>query len=82
MDMYLEGKRDAKTYSFPFFIFATGLIMWSATGFILASNVELKFGIGIFQSLQYLAVSAVLAVLISLAGVNVSKRIARDTPSK
>ncbi|MDD1758404.1 MAG: DUF373 family protein [Methanotrichaceae archaeon] len=82
MDMYLEGKRDAKTYSYPFFIFATGLIMWSATGFILASNAELKFSVGIFQSLQYLAVSAVLAVLISLAGVNVSKRIARDTLSK
>jgi putative membrane protein len=82
MDMYLEGKMDAKTYSYPFFIFATGLIMWSATGFILASNADLKFSIGIFQSLQYLAISAVLAVLISLAGVNVSKRIARDTASK
>jgi putative membrane protein len=82
MDMYLEGKRDAKTYSFPFFIFATGLVIWSATGFILASNADLKFSVGVFQSLQYLAVSAVLAVLITLAGVNVSKRIARETIAK
>ncbi|MCJ7444337.1 MAG: DUF373 family protein [Methanotrichaceae archaeon] len=82
MDMYLEGKTDAKTYSYPFFIFATGLVIWSATGFMLASNADLKFSIGIFQSLQYLAVSAVLAVLITLAGVNVSKRIASDTAAK
>jgi putative membrane protein len=76
MDMYLEGLRDARTYSYLFFLIATGLVIWSASGFILASNAELNFGIGMVQSIQYLAVSAVVAVLITLLGVNVSKRIA------
>jgi putative membrane protein len=76
MDMYLEGQRDARTYSYLFFLIATGLVIWSASGFILASNSELNFGIGMVQSIQYLAVSAVVAVLITLAGVNISKRIA------
>jgi putative membrane protein len=76
MDMYLEGTRDARTYSYPFFLIATGLIFWSASAFILASNSSLNFSMATGQSLQYLAVSAVLAVLITLTGVNVSKRIA------
>jgi putative membrane protein len=76
MDMYLEGQRDARTYSYLFFLIATGLVIWSASGFILASNSELNFGIGMVQSIQYLVVSAVVAVLITLVGVNISKRIA------
>lgn len=76
MDMYLEGEKDARTYSYLFFLVATGLVIWSASGFILASNADLNFGIGMVQSIQYLAVSAVVAVLIALVGVNVSKRIA------
>jgi len=76
MDMYLEGQKDARTYSYLFFLIATGLVIWSASGFILASNTELNFGIGMVQSIQYLAVSAVVAVLITLVGVNISKRIA------
>ncbi|HUI39464.1 MAG TPA: DUF373 family protein [Methanothrix sp.] len=80
MDMYLEGIRDSRTYSYLFFLIATGLIIWSASGFILASNADLKFGIGMVESIQYLAVSAVVAILIALVGVNVSKRIAGESP--
>jgi putative membrane protein len=76
MDMYLEGIKAARTYSYPFFFFATGLVFWSASAFILASNASLDFNIGAVRSLQYLAVSAVLAILITLTGVNVSRRIA------
>ncbi len=76
MDMYLEGKKDARTYSYLFFLVATGLVIWSASGFILASNADLNFGIGMVQSIQYLSVSAIMAILIALVGVNVSKRIA------
>lgn len=76
MDLYLDGLRDARTYSYLFFLVATGLIIWSASGFILASNADLNFGIGMMESIQYLAVSAVVAVLITLIGVNVSKRFA------
>lgn len=76
MDMYLEGKKDARTYSYLFFLIATGLVIWSASSFILASNADLKFNIGMVQSIQYLAVSAIMAILIALVGVNISKRIA------
>lgn len=76
MDMYLEDIKDARTYSYLFFLIATGLVIWSASGFILASNADLKFGIGMVQSIQYLAVSAITAILITLVGVNISKRIA------
>ena len=82
MDLYLEGIRDARTISYLFFLLATGLIIWSATGFILASNTDLKFGIGMVESVQYLAISAIVAILITVVGVNVSKRIAGEGPEQ
>jgi putative membrane protein len=78
MDMYLEGIKDARTISYLFFLLATGLIIWSATNFILASNADLKFGIGMVESVQYLAISAIVAILITVVGINVSKRIAGE----
>lgn len=78
MDMYLEGIRDARTISYLFFLLATGLVIWSASGFILASNADLKFGLGMVESIQYLAISAIVAILITLVGVNISKRIAGE----
>jgi len=78
MDMYLDGIKDARTYSYPFFIFATGLVFRSASDFILASNTNLSTQMGSEQSVQYLAASAVLAILIALAGVSISKRIVRE----
>lgn len=80
MDMYLEGIRDARSISYIFFLMATGLVIWSATGFILASNADLKFGIGMVESVQYLAISAIVAILITVVGVNLSKRLAGDNP--
>jgi len=82
MDLYLEGIRDARAFSYIFFLLATGLVIWSASGFILASNADLKFGIGMVESIQYLAISAIVAILITLVGVNVSKRIAGDSPTQ
>jgi putative membrane protein len=79
MDMYLEGIRDARTFSYISFLLATGLVIWSASGFILASNSDLKFGIGMVESVQYLAISAIVAILITLVGVNISKRIAGES---
>ena len=80
MDMYLEGIRDARSISYIFFLLATGLVIWSATGFILASNADLKFGIGMVESVQYLAISAIVAILITVVGVNLSKRLAGEAP--
>ena len=82
MDLYLEGIRDARTFSYLFFLLATGLVIWSASGFILASDADLKFGIGMVESIQYLAISAIVAILITLVGVNVSKRIAGESPTQ
>ncbi len=82
MDLYLEGIRDARTFSYIFFLLATGLVIWSASGFILASDTDLKFGIGMVESIQYLAISAIVAILITLVGVNVSKRIAGESPTQ
>ena len=79
MDMYLEGIRDARSISYIFFLLATGLVIWSATGFILASNADLKFGIGMVESVQYLAISAIVAILITVVGVNLSKRLAGES---
>lgn len=76
MDMYLEGIRDARTISYFFFLLATGLIIWSASSFILASNADIKFEIGMVESVQYLAISAITAILITVVGVNISKRMA------
>jgi len=81
MDLYLEGQKDARIISYLFFLLATGLVIWSASGFILASNSDLKFGIGIAESVQYLAISAIVAILIALVGVNISKRIAGESPN-
>jgi len=76
MDMYLEGIRDTRTISYFFFLLATGLIIWSASSFILASNADIKFEIGMVESVQYLAISAITAILITVVGVNISKRMA------
>ncbi|MBN1323692.1 MAG: DUF373 family protein [Methanotrichaceae archaeon] len=71
IDMYLEGMKDPRTYSFPFFMFATGLVFWSASVFIL------EFDQTPVRSIQYLAFSAMLALLIALTGVKLKGYIAR-----
>jgi len=75
LDHYLEGVGDERAYSYPFFIFATGLVFWSASVFILANNTDMKFLLISGQTTEYLAVSAVLAILISLIGVKMSKKM-------
>jgi putative membrane protein len=76
MDMYLEGIKDARTYSYPFFIFAAGLVFWSASSFILSYSTNLDLDSAAIPSVQYLAISAVVAILITLTGINISRRIA------
>ena len=45
---------------------------------ILANDPGLNFGIGMAESVQYLAISAIVAILITVVGVNISKRIATE----
>ena len=78
LDLYLEGGRDERSYtyhSYPFFIFATGLIFWSASAFILVNSAGVAFPFISGQSTQYLAASAILAIIIALVGVKISKRV-------
>ncbi|HNT73267.1 MAG TPA: DUF373 family protein, partial [Methanothrix sp.] len=78
LDLYLEGGRDERSYtyhSYPFFIFATGLIFWSASAFILVNSAGVAFPLISGQSTQYLAASAILAIIIALVGVKISKRV-------
>jgi putative membrane protein len=81
IDMYLEGVKDPRTYASPFFLFAAGLIVWSSSIFILASSSFIKFDITPIRSIQYLAVSAMMAVLIALTGIKLKNYIAKTNPS-
>ncbi|MGB3943947.1 MAG: DUF373 family protein [Methanothrix sp.] len=76
LDLYLEGVGDERAYSYPFFIFATGLIFWSASVFILANSADMDFPLISGKSAGYLAASAVLAILVALVGVKVSRKMA------
>jgi putative membrane protein len=76
IDMLLEGTRDARTFSSPFFLFAAGLIFWSSSVFILASTIP-NFEVTTVQAIQYLAFSAMAAILIALIGVKLMNYIAK-----
>lgn len=75
LDLYIEGVGDERAYSYPFFILATGLIFWSASVFILVNSAGMAFPLISGQSTQYLAASAVLAILITLLGVKISRKM-------
>ena len=75
LDLYIEGVGDERAYSYPFFILATGLIFWSASVFILVNSAGMAFPLISGQSTQYLAASAVLAILIALLGVKISRKM-------
>lgn len=75
LDFYIEGAGDERAYSYPFFIFATGLIFWSASVFILASSAGMAFPLISGSSTEYLAVSAALAITIALVGVKISRKM-------
>lgn len=76
LDLYIEGVGEERAYSYPFFIFATGLIFWSASVFILANSADMAFPLISGKSPGYLAASAVLAILVALAGVKISRKMA------
>jgi putative membrane protein len=75
LDLYIEGVGDERAYSYPFFILAMGLIFWSASVFILVNSAGMAFPLISGQSTQYLAASAVLAILIALLGVKISRKM-------
>lgn len=75
LDFYIEGVGDERAYSYPFFIFATGLIFWSASVFILVNSAGMAFPLISGSSTEYLAASAALAIMITLVGVKISRKM-------
>jgi len=75
LDLYIEGVGDERAYSYPFFIFATGIIFWSASVFILANSAGIDFSLILGSTTEYLAASAVLAIAVTLVGVKISRKM-------
>ena len=70
LNTYIEKEEAWRHWSLPFFIFATGIIFWGGSSYILA---YMKFGeIDINLGTKYLVISLVSGVLIALLGVWVS----------
>lgn len=76
IDMHLEGIKDPRTYSYPFFLFATGLIFWGASIVILA-NFTQDFSMSPLSSIQYFAVCAMGAMATALLGIKLKSYIAK-----
>lgn len=69
VDLRIEGKVIGRAWAFPFFIVASGLLIWSASAYILATTgSQQDYGI------QHLTLSIVGAVAISLFGIYVAAR--------
>ncbi len=69
IDLHLEERPIGKAGAFPFFVIATGLLLWSASAYILATA-------GIYQNygIQQLMFSIGGAVVIALVGIYVASR--------
>ena len=69
VDLHLEERVIGRAWAFPFFIIASGLLLWGASAYILASTgYEQDYGI------QHLVLSIVGSVAISLFGIYVAAR--------
>ena len=69
VDMRLEGSAVGRSWAFPFFVTATGLLLWGASAYILTTT-EYQQGYGI----QHLVLSIVGAIAIALVGIYVAAR--------
>ncbi|HID27819.1 MAG TPA: DUF373 family protein [Methanosarcinales archaeon] len=70
INLYLENKPIERSWSFPFFVFASGLLFWGASNYLL--SVGFNNNISSKESLQYLVFSIVFAVIIALIGIRLS----------
>ena len=67
INYYIEEERIWKHWAFPFFTFASGLVLWGGSEFVLSIGDQ-----GLPDSLLYLVFSIAGAIVISLIGVWVS----------
>jgi putative membrane protein len=92
LDAYLgEEKRMSRYWEFPFFFFATGLVLWSSSILILALGrkpvpvlgpadiliVKMSRSVEIVTSFQLLMFSVAGAIVVALAGIAISSLIKR-----
>jgi putative membrane protein len=92
LDAYLEEeKRVSRYWEFPFFFFATGLVLWSSSILILALGrkpvpvvgpadiliVKMSRSIEIVTSFQLLMFSVAGAIIVALTGIAISSLIKR-----
>ncbi|KAB3544137.1 MAG: DUF373 family protein [ANME-2 cluster archaeon] len=69
VDLRLEGRAIGRAWAFPFFVIAAGLLLWSASAYILTTT-EYQQGYGI----QHLILSIVGAIAIALLGIYVATK--------
>ena len=69
VDLRLEGRTIGKAWAFPFFVASAGLLLWSASAYILTTT-EYQQGYGI----QHLILSIVGAIVIALLGIYVATK--------
>jgi putative membrane protein len=92
LDAYLgEEKRMSRFWEFPFFFFATGLVLWSSSILILALGgkpvpvlspadiliVKMSRSVEIVTSFQLLMFSVAGAIIVALTGIAISSLIKR-----
>ncbi len=92
LDAYLgEEKRVSRYWEFPFFFFATGLVLWSSSILILALGrkpvpvvgpadvliVKMSRSVEIVTSFQLLMFSVAGAIVVALTGIAISSLIKR-----
>jgi|Deesub1362A_J573_1020465.scaffolds.fasta_scaffold00050_12 putative membrane protein len=73
LDSYLDSEVYYKALVYPFFIIATGLIVWGGSVFIL--SLQEGFHISQVDAPFYLAGAIVGAIFISLSGIMISSRM-------
>lgn len=80
VDSYLEGVKFGRSWVFPFFAVATGLVLWGASTYILTINEY--FDIAQDTGLQYLLFSVGAAVIVSLIGIYISSHRKRGLDAR
>ncbi|MDY6964813.1 MAG: DUF373 family protein [Halobacteriota archaeon] len=67
INTYLEDEKSWRQWAFPFFAFASGLVLWGGSKFVLSIDDT-----GPNESLIYLVFSISGAIVVSLIGIGVS----------
>ena len=70
INAHLENEQSWRYLAFPFFAFASGLVLWGGSKFVLAINE-----VGFNESLPYLLFSITGAFVVSIIGIRISNYV-------